>query len=494
MGGCDRGNFRGYLDNLQQASAEQKKQAFNYIKTGNTKDILKLLNKCPGLLKQASDEDHKSNLIIAMLYEIKYTKHNSIRDPLIKLLNTIIKHHKDKLDLTFIDKDGNTALHRVFWYAITTENTATSKALTEIGLEFINLIKDGTHFRQILALKNIHNQSFLQNIYLNTEKSKLSETQLKHLETITNLVGPLLNPYKKTDANKNSVDQVINFKAKGFRERLEELLTDQITCVLMKNPFTFTKEGHTYDKTTWSSVNPKVNPPTRTPFTDNELKPNKSLKKILGLFNTIDDEAELVEKLTKFFGPEKAATINDLFVSNHDLLTLEIKNLVKGYNNQFCVEIIPEKEKYQNNFEESDSLLPKMHKAQDLIDILVDLKYNILQKKEGRETWFDDNTDTKVGKLETIHLWLIKNPLTIENKPIICALIRDVCAIKRNSWGLFQPHSLAEFNSYAEKLGLFVPNNISFNPSQLQQLLSGNLGGINFITESIEQQPEAFQI
>ncbi len=264
----------------------------------------------------------------------------------------------------------------------------------------------------------------------------------------------------------------------------------------MVEPLTFTKEGHTYDKTTWSSINPKVSPITRTPFTNNELKSNISLKKILQLFNTIDVEDELIESLTVFFGPEKAATIDDLFVSNHDLLTLEIKNLVKSYNKQFSFEFIPDEDqpkKDDKSFPSSEefvSLLPKSKKhskeEKDLLRLILLLKENIRDKSGTREKWFDDNTDTKIAKLQTIRCWFRHNSLNEANKPIIYALIRDVCALKRNSWGLFQPHSLAEFNFYAKRMELDIPENISFSEFQLNQLMPDKYGLIDVLIDQMQ--------
>ncbi|CDZ77621.1 hypothetical protein BN59_01905 [Legionella massiliensis] len=512
MGGCRRG-FRGYLDELQEAGAEQKQEAFNLVKTGNASGILALLNRYPGLLKQASDDEHKANLIISILYEIKTTRSKRVHDALIKLLKTIITEHRDKLDLTFRDKDGNTALHRAFWYAITSQNAATSKALSDIGVAFLKLIKDATHFRQIIALKNIHNESFLQNIYLGNVE--LSQIQQQNLEKVQNLVGPLLNPYKRQA--KTGPQAPLDFKAKSFKARLEELLTEPVTLDLIEEPVVFIKEGHTLDRATWAILNPKKSPLTRTDFKDSELQPNATIAEVLKLYKLhAENEEVLIISLTEFFGSQQAGqSIDDLFVSNKDVLTEDIKDLLENYNRQYQqllhvdddhsnssndvtpsnsdsdIEEISITSPLKGGFSNAQKTPPTSNNPKASIsEIIKKLKRNIENKTSGRETWFDSNTDTKVAKLETIATWVnSKQSLKPDETALILALVRDVCAIKRNSWGIFQPHSLAEFNELTAKKKLKAPADLSFDTLELLRL-EDKKDGLSFIDEQMRPSSE----
>lgn len=125
---------------------------------------------------------------------------------------------------------------------------------------------------------------------------------------------------------------------------------------------------------------------------------------------------------------------------------------------------------YPKNIEEilPDNLIDKeyinLKKAEvtTLQEIITTLSNNIKEKKPGRESWFDQNIDSKVGKLTIISTWLSdKNSLDDTTQRTILALVRDICSIKRNSWGIFQPHSLGEFNDLLKEKKLQAPNNIS---------------------------------
>ncbi len=115
----------------------------------------------------------------------------------------------------------------------------------------------------------------------------------------------------------------------------------------------------------------------------------------------------------------------------------------------------------------------KCENIKTLLKLINTLTENIKNKKGGREVWFDDNTKEKIAKLNIITNWLSSRE-TVDSSEllIILALIRDVCAIKRNSWGLFQPHSLNEFTDLLKANNLEISDKSSFGFKNLSSLES----------------------
>ncbi len=120
-----------------------------------------------------------------------------------------------------------------------------------------------------------------------------------------------------------------------------------------------------------------------------------------------------------------------------------------------------------------------------MIEMLADLMANIREKKHHRATWFSVGTDSKTAKLEAISNWLHSGELTDENEAVILALIRDVCAIKRNYFGFHQPHSLSEFNRAisSEALDRLNQVNVKFTAKDLMGLENNGNNAINELIE-----------
>ena len=512
MGVCRSENgFRGFLEDLakKEAPKAEKDRAFAAIKSGDTDAVITLIKAHPGLLQQKSDEKTNPNIVIAILNNIRRPQIEgdpklnpeelaAKRSNLIKLINTIIKHHKEKLDLGFQDENGNTALHKAFWFAITEPDEATSKEFTKIGLEFIGLIKDGFEFKQIVARKNNYQESFLQNLYMSREQFDdhleenpgQNEALERNLKYVQEQVGPVLNPYKRSDkADKTEID----FKEKGFRERLEELLTDPVTLELIVNPKRFTGEGHTLGAETWSQLKPPRNPLTQRLFKPNELVPNTFVARIVDIFKdnltkkkSLESLESLVQEMTDYVDRTSKDFVNvrvdEDFES--DLLTKHIKELLTSYARQLkkgpeVVQAAPvaqgvqppavtpktQAPKYTQAVPQSSqvaqgippqvaevakaSVAPAKQGSNDRsiqIKAIVDeLHENIKGKAFGRKEWFHHKSESKREKLTAISDWLLNNPVDGNNEKIILALIRDVCAIKRNPVGFSEPHSLTEF-------------------------------------------------
>ncbi|MBA3535404.1 MAG: hypothetical protein H0T84_02160 [Tatlockia sp.] len=155
---------------------------------------------------------------------------------------------------------------------------------------------------------------------------------------------------------------------------------------------------------------------------------------ISGAYTTVDKNTREINIGIKFRGPVEAAT----FYSFVNFKSLD----VSINNNSICFPAIS-----QN--------IPIL---QEIISTLIE---NIDGKKAGRETWFHNDTIRKIEKLSSIASWLSKQEtLDWPAQQALIAPIRDVCAIKRNTWGLFQPHSLSEFNDLLKENELQVPNSI----------------------------------
>ena len=88
-----------------------------------------------------------------------------------------------------------------------------------------------------------------------------------------------------------------------------------------------------------------------------------------------------------------------------------------------------------------------IEKRDETVDRLTTLIANIRDKKNNRASWFTLSTDSKVARLQAILDWVHLNEITPSNEIVILALIRDVCAMKRNYLGFYSPHSLTEFNN-----------------------------------------------
>ncbi|KTC72396.1 hypothetical protein Lbir_1171 [Legionella birminghamensis] len=72
---------------------------------------------------------------------------------------------------------------------------------------------------------------------------------------------------------------------------------------------------------------------------------------------------------------------------------------------------------------------------------------NIRDKKNGREQWFETGSQSKETSLRKVVEWLDgKAYLTKFETDMVLSLVKAVCASKRNSYGIFSPHSLREFN------------------------------------------------
>jgi hypothetical protein len=552
-----------------RANLNSRDQIFDYIKTGDVKlhELISCLNSVHNLLNQSSDRE-KTTVLNAILLRIQDPKSSiSVVNNLIAFLSEVITSHKEKLDLAAKDEAGNTPLHNVFHYALHAKDEQLSKQFTKIGCRFINLIKNSREFKKIMTLKNKSGVSCLRIFYLTyEEKEGLTDAEFKNLVYIGQKVTPLISP--------PSPDK-IEFTEKSFKNQLQELLTDSVTCDLMEEPFLFPREGHTYGRKTWDRNN-YVNPQTRTVFKKEELETNGSVLILIGLFKKYFDvnepeqedaekEKALANEIQQYFSDIQIAGIHpaEAAVIAHfeqDVTTKDIKNLLNAYqkhlasqnantgepqpSSAFRTEQEPEKpihvpedvhgdqpeplppgDSGEENYLEApppevipqpepDLLLDSIDGNQlagprpnlgeedpahvdygdreadsfssELVEINIATKNirvilksiceNIENKNQGRATWFTCNTEAKVNKLNSIYNWLENRILDPEDETIVLALIRDVCAIKRNKLGFFTPHSAIEFKDWLESLSLTCCATVHFNDKDLQQInIPGNI-------------------
>lgn len=96
-----------------------------------------------------------------------------------------------------------------------------------------------------------------------------------------------------------------------------------------------------------------------------------------------------------------------------------------------------------------------------LTNTLID---NIALKKNGRISFFDGNINHKLNALYEIRNFLQGNNQINESQvTMTLTLLRDICAIKRNGWGFFAPHSMQEFNTFIKQHNLKPIANIKFH-------------------------------
>ncbi|WP_133139894.1 hypothetical protein [Legionella genomosp. 1] len=109
--------------------------------------------------------------------------------------------------------------------------------------------------------------------------------------------------------------------------------------------------------------------------------------------------------------------------------------------------------------------------------LITDLSENIKDKKNGRKQWFNSGSDAKAAALNRINDWLeTKDNLNDAETNVILSLVKSVCETKRNSMGLYSPHSLNEFNQFISARGWKMPET-SFNAKELAGISSSEKVG-----------------
>jgi hypothetical protein len=401
MGVCREVDFRGYLSRLVQADLKNLKEAFNCVKKANLPHLLFLIGRFPGLLSQATKESHEANIVIAILHQISkgFSFQSSSLDPrtlLLSMLEQIIIQHKDKLDLRFSDKNGNTAFHFVFRYAIEIKDKDISERLTNVGCNFIGLLKDTQEFTNIVTIRNKDNKSFMDNMNeLIAQKKKLKKFQAKNLDYVLLKLRPLLEP--------------------------------QITPPPVEVP-------QPIDNLSFVHERPRLGlGPT--------IKPKENEQQL-----SIDMSPVQAQQITVNLCVEQEHLPSEESTQQLPLATPPANDLTVDQSNQANQTVI--------------------------LNVLDTLVSNIKERKNGRAPWFTDNIDNKIGKFQVISDWLKDNNNIDElDEKLVLALIRSVCALKRNNLGFFQPHSLTEFDQMIENSKeLKCPSNVCITWKDLEKM------------------------
>ncbi|CDZ78861.1 hypothetical protein BN59_03176 [Legionella massiliensis] len=316
---------------------------FKSIQQGNIELILNGVHAHPEWLNQATSANHRSNLIIAALYELRQVEiQQQKRDNLLSLLEQFITQYGQQLNLGFRDASGNTALHRVFWYAIHVENEETAHSLADLGCKMIGLIRHTETYPAIMGMRNKQyyfarpqGETFIDNIYLSP--LMLTSEQERNRDYLHAKLAPILNSQQESEeAKEEDLEPLVSFKDKSLSEQLEELLMDAISFETMASPMTLTTTGHTLDKGTWDSIlaTTKRNPLTNQSFEQNQLAINPVLTKVTAIFNQLkDDEEQLALALHTYFNSfENRADINK---NGHNALIIkDILHITHSYFQQ----------------------------------------------------------------------------------------------------------------------------------------------------------------
>lgn len=304
-----------------------KGQVFRDISSGNSRNALSLIKQFPLLAFVQADESHKATLLIAALFQLKSPSITTDeRKNLLGLITFIIDN--TPFDLTMTDNDGNTALHRTFWYAIKAQDEQLLQIYINIGLKLVAHITGSGDFRAIMTQRNVHNESFLNNLYV--QRGFLTTEEQRNMDILQDTVAPQIAQYRA--ANIQATQNIFDFSKKTFTEYLEGLLADPVMLDIMDDPYILTSTGHNCSKSTWDSIiatGALKNPLTNQPFKKEELRPNKQLMDVIAIYNKFkDNEAKLYQELHNYFFHMDVSV--QAFV-HHDLNLKDVIALLSQY-------------------------------------------------------------------------------------------------------------------------------------------------------------------
>ena len=310
------------LNQQQQTLNALKPTVFQAINEGKPLAVIDYLVDNP-LLALIKDDAHGSSVLQAAIFNLANTAEPEKRAQFIQLINHIIDN--TPFDVRVSNKDGSTALHQIFWYAIMKpqNDPAFRKQLIDIGLKLIEHIKGSSNFLAIMSQQNKHNETFLANIDVAPQHA----WQQENMKAVQEVVYPVLQKYAVKDIK--NAETNYNFITGTFEEYLEEILKDPITLDTMEVPLLLTTSGHSISKDSWDHIVQTAkenfslattfsNPITKAPTAEHEVYLNKPLQQVINIYNKYKQAGseKLLEELSKYLkkyeGPAKSLVYNDL--------------------------------------------------------------------------------------------------------------------------------------------------------------------------------------
>lgn len=314
-------------------SKPQIEQCYDYILKGDGKALISALTGNPILVNLVfqynPDTPSATTLLISTIIQISRLTNEMVKlepsktrkekerqiNSLLEAVGYMIQIREFNLQKT--DQDGNTALHRIFWYAILMQDSTISQQLIDLGLKIIDRVAGSkTMFRSLLNQKNKYNESFYDNVYSKAQKT-LEPQQQENMQRLQKQIAVKLSQYE----NKDSRSETYHFTdSKSFKKAMKEILLDGITQVLMKNPMVDPTSGHTFDAETWSTLPGRKHPLTREVVDITRLERNKSIQTLTQIYTLYSkDPDRLFIEMQRYMAENPYTLVEKIFVTNFKL-------------------------------------------------------------------------------------------------------------------------------------------------------------------------------
>lgn len=293
------------------------------IYDGNINNAITLLNKHPELINTKSTNHDNKTLLMCTLKALENSSYTSEQQDLFELINIVIQNKT--LDLMNTDDYGNNIFHLAFKYARLADYEL-SKALFNIGENFLKLIKDEHDLKKIVNKKNKSSskksqKNFLQYIFPNLQEENLSEQEIETLKHVQTRVSNIL------------------VRIFHFKNLLTDILQDPISLKPIITPFILPTTGVTLSWETWLKIiENSTSIPSKTikqyignvKFNRTDLIHNSILESLIKIYNdNLSDEQMLIAKIDNYI------TINKKYIkqskSISDIVVTNIVDLVENF-------------------------------------------------------------------------------------------------------------------------------------------------------------------
>ncbi|MFA6303331.1 MAG: hypothetical protein WC627_09405 [Legionella sp.] len=162
------------------------------------------------------------------------------------------------------------------------------------------------------------------------------------------------------------------------------------------------------------------------------------------------------EKKGRFFAHQGAICVDfSDYVRQQWFGKLNFKAHKRANNEVLSLPVeLPQRQKHESEVIQSIQTQTELEQQNLLKNLIGTLIRNINCKNNKRQEWFTLNAQTKVSKLEAVLNWVNSTKLDEKKGAQVMALVKEICATKRNPLGFFAPHSLNEFNKTLDELTL----------------------------------------